>query len=170
MEEIENKVAKSGLISLDLGTLLPSEKEISEIDIKDQLWQGIALKEKLFRSYVKETDWSVYKDQFVGVFCSEDAIIPSWAYMLVASALQPYAKLVVLGNKEKVKTRALLYHIENLDPKEYQGERVIAKGCGDSAFTDEAFLAVTQKLQPVVKTLMYGEPCSTVPIYKAPKK
>jgi len=165
---IENKVAKSGLITIDLMDFL-SHKSIEIIDIKNQLWQGLALKEKDFREFVSNNNWSQFKNKDVGVFCSADAIIPHWAYMLVSSALQPFTNEVFFGDENQVKQAIILKAINDLDEDDYQEARIIIKGCGELDLNPEIYIAITKKLQGVSKSIMYGEPCSTVPIYKRPK-
>ena len=165
---IENKVAKSGLITIDLIDFL-AEKPIEVIDIANQLWQGLALKEQDFREFLKTNNWAQFQGKYVGVYCSADAIIPHWAYMLVASALQPYAELVLFGDVNQVKQSIILNEVNNLISSEFENSRVIIKGCGELDLNPDVYLAITQKLQPVAKSIMYGEPCSTVPIYKQPK-
>lgn len=165
---IENKVAKSGLITLDLMDFI-RDKELAIIDIKEQLWQGLALKEKDFREFVNTNDWSQYQGQLVGVYCSADAIIPHWAYMLLAAALKPFAQQFFFGNKNELKQKIILEAINQINPEDYVDARVIVKGCGELDLNPDAYLNLTNKLQPVVKSLMYGEPCSTVPIYKKPR-
>jgi len=165
---IENKVAKSGLITIDLIDFL-AEKPIEVIDIANQLWQGLALKEQDFREFIKTNNWAQFQGKYVGVYCSADAIIPHWAYMLVASALQPYAELVLFGDVNQVKQSIILNEVNNLISSEFENSRVIIKGCGELDLNPDVYLAITQKLQPVAKSIMYGEPCSTVPIYKQPK-
>jgi hypothetical protein len=165
---IENKVAKSRLITIDLIDFL-AEKPIEVIDIANQLWQGLALKEQDFREFLKTNNWAQFQGKYVGVYCSADAIIPHWAYMLVASALQPYAELVLFGDVNQVKQSIILNEVNNLISSEFENSRVIIKGCGELDLNPDVYLAITQKLQPVAKSIMYGEPCSTVPIYKQPK-
>ncbi len=165
MEEIVNKVAKSGLVSVDIKDFYPKGKRVL-IDLKGQLWQELVLKEKDFRAWVKEHDWDDYKDQHVGVFCSADAIVPTWAYMLVASELEPVAASVNFGNAEALEAAVIQQHIKNLDLSEYNDQRVIVKGCSDIAAPEVAFLELTKALKPVVKSLMFGEACSSVPVFK----
>jgi hypothetical protein len=167
-KEIINRVAKSGLVQLDMADFFPKE-EIVEYDLAQNLWQGIALKEKDFREFIKTNDWSEYENQHVAIFCSADAIVPSWAYMLVSSALQPYAQSIHFGSSREVEQKILIDNINNIQEQEYVEARVVIKGCGDKAVSEGAWVAITNKLQPVVKSIMYGEPCSTVPVYKNPK-
>lgn len=163
--EIINKVANSGLINLDLEDYyVKGPRKL--IDIKDQLFMGMILKEKDFREWIKTNNWSQYQDAFVAVHCSEDAIIPVWAYMLVAAALEPFAKRVVFGDLEALETELYKEVIDGLEVNEYTDQRLIIKGCGNLPVPRAAFLMLTRKLQPIAKSIMYGEACSTVPIYK----
>lgn len=166
---IVNKVAQSGLITLDMEKWLPAAGDIVTLDLKDFLFRGLLLKEKDFREQVAAVAWSQYTDKYVGLICTTDAIIPHWAYMVLADALLPYTKGFFVGHEKEVERQLLLQHISQLDATAYAGQRVVVKGCGDRKVGVEAYLAIAAKLQPVVKSLMYGEPCSTVPIYKAPK-
>src|SRR5690606_16365406 len=168
-ETIVNKVAASGLVSLDLADLSP-KGERAAIDLKDVLWQGLVLKEKDFREFVKTNDWSRYQNKFVAVYCSEDAIVQDWAYMLIASALAPYARRTVVASPAELETLLLHEAIHQLDVSQYTNARVVVKGCGDVKIPASAFVELVNKLHPVVGSLMYGEPCSTVPVYKRPKK
>ncbi|RYY93072.1 MAG: DUF2480 family protein [Chitinophagaceae bacterium] len=160
-----NKVAQSGILSLDLEAYLPAAP-VATFDLKDHLFMGLILKEKDFRQALKEKDWSDYAGKHVAVTCSVDAIIPVWAYMLVASYLQPVAREVFVGTEAELYKHIVLRNIDALDSTVYDGQRVVVKGCGDVAIEPYAYAAITQKLLPVVKSVMYGEPCSTVPVYK----
>jgi len=164
-EAIVNKVSESGLITLDLEQYYPRE-EVVLYDLKDYLFMGLILKEKDFREALKNLDWEVYKNKYVGVTCSADAIIPPWAYMLAASYLQPIAKDVIMGDEKEVHKMIFLKNIQGIDANEFTGQRVVVKGCGDTPIGEFAYMEITKLLRPVVKTIMYGEPCSTVPIYK----
>lgn len=164
-ELFNNKVAESGILSIDLASLLPSN-EIILFDIKPYLFMELILKEKDFRSTLLTTDWTIYQDKVVGIVCSADAIIPMWANMLIVSALNPFAKAVYFGDENKVREQQLLENIGSLNINEYNDQRVVIKGCGDIPIGESAYIAITQKLRPVVKSIMYGEPCSTVPVYK----
>lgn len=168
MEEITNKVAQSGLITIDLGEFYPAGNRVL-IDIKDQLFQELILREKDFREFIKTHDWSQYKDSYVALTCSADAIIPDWTWMLLASALEPFAKKIVFGNLETLETVLYDEIISSLDIQPYQDARIVIKGCGDKPVPKTAYIDLTRKLQPLVKSIMYGEPCSTVPVYKKPK-
>lgn len=164
-DEIINKVAQSQLITLDLETFYPAD-EIVEFDLKPHLFMELILKEKEFRAAMQNLDWSIYQHKIVAVTCTADAIIPMWAYMLVASYLQPVAKDIQYGNVDKVKEKLFVQKIESIDVSEYVDKRVVVKGCGDVPIGEFAYLAITKKLMPVTRSLMYGEPCSTVPIHK----
>ena len=164
-ELFNNKVAESGIVTIDLASLLPSN-EIIVFDIKPYLFMELILKEKEFRAALLTTDWTIYQDKVVGIVCSADAIIPMWANMLIVSALNPFAKAVYFGNENKVREQQLLENINALNINEYNDQRVVIKGCGDTPIGESAYIAITQKLRPVVKSIMYGEPCSTVPVYK----
>jgi len=164
-ELFNNKVAESGIVTIDLASLLPSN-EIIVFDIKPYLFMELILKEKEFRAALLTTDWTIYQDKVVGIICSADAIIPMWANMLIVSALNPFAKAVYFGNENKVREQQLLENINTLNINEYNDQRVVIKGCGDTPIGESAYIAITQKLRPVVKSIMYGEPCSTVPVYK----
>ena len=168
MEEIVNRVANSGLITLNLEDYFKGVK-IQPYNIGDNLWQGIVLKEKDFRAFVKDNDWSFYKDAYVNLFCSEDAVIPSWAYLLITVALEPYAKKVIYGSSEDLDKVIVDNVIDSLDLAQFKEGRVIVKGCSSIPHAEYALVRLTTKLKPVVKSLMFGEPCSTVPIYKKSK-
>ena len=162
-DEIVNRVAQSGLITLDLADFLPNVP-LAEVDIKDQLWQGMALKEQDFRDYIKSTDWSVYQGKAVAIRCSADAIIPLWAWMLLTASIEPYASVVHMGTISDLKNYLMGEEINAIKAEDYTDARVIIKGCGDAK--EQAYVTITNKLRPVVKSLMFGEACSTVPVYK----
>lgn len=164
-DAIINKVAESGLIELDLEKYYP-EGEIVSFDLKHYLFRELILKEKDFREALKQLDASVYKDKLIAVYCSTDAIIPAWAYMLVASALQPYAKEIVCGDESFLHKTIFLRNINAIDINEFADKRIVVKGCGDHPIGEFAYLEITKLLRPVAKTIMYGEPCSTVPVFK----
>ena len=164
-DEIINKVAQSALVTLDLEKFYPSE-ELVVFDLKDHLFMELILKEKEYREALKKTDWSIYQNKNVAITCSTDAIIPLWAYVLAVTYLQPYAKDVIFGSEKEVFNILFLKSIETIDPKEFEGKKVVIKGCGDKKIPETAYVAITNILSPVVKSLMYGEACSTVPIFK----
>jgi hypothetical protein len=165
MEQIVNRVKESGLIAMDLADFKP-KGDFLEIDVAEQLWQGLVLKEKDFRTWVKSNDWSKYEEKPVFVHCSVDAIVPTWAYMLIASQLQECKANYVVGSKEELQHYLLLKNIENLKLDDYVDGRIIIKGCADIARPEVAMVELVRKLQPVSKSIMYGEPCSTVPVFK----
>jgi len=166
--EIENKVAKSGLNVIEMDEFV-SDEALLQIDIKDQLWEGIALKEKDFREYLSTHDWSQYQDKAVAVFCSADAIIPNWAFMLIASRLESFASDIYFDTPAEAEKSHIEKAIDALDASEYEDARIIIKGCGKKSVHYSAYGKLTEKLMPVAKMIMFGEPCSTVPIYKKKK-
>lgn len=167
--EIKNKVAESAIINFDLEQYYDQAPRIV-IDIKDQLFNGLVLREKDFREFVKTTDWSIYSKKNVAIHCSVDAIIPTWAYMLLSSVLQPVAKNVVFGDASHLENFLFQRALEVIDLDEYKDGKVIIKGCGRFPVPEFAYVEITRLLLPVVSSLMYGEACSAVPIYKKPKK
>jgi hypothetical protein len=168
-DALVNKIAASGLITLKPEEWAPTVHP-ADFDLKDYLFLGQILKEKDFRAAVKAHDWSVYKDKVLCVHCSADAIIPNWAYMLVTTMATPVAKEVFFGSPDLWIKQQILKHIEQLDLTPYTEQRVIIKGCSDEvSIGPEIYMAITGRLLPVVKSLMFGEPCSTVPVYKRPK-
>lgn len=164
-ETIVNKVAGSALITIDLETYLPAG-EIVSFDLKDHLFMGMIVKEKDFREALKNLDWLLYQNKNVGVVCSADAIIPQWAYMLVTTYLEPVAKDIYIGNTTEMYKHLFLKNISTIKPTEFADQRIVIKGCGDAAIENYAYAEITKILRPVAKSIMYGEPCSTVPIYK----
>lgn len=169
MEDIIiNKVSQSALLTLNLEDFYP-QGEIVVFDLKNYLFMELILKEKDFREALKNLDWSVYQNKNVGITCTADAIIPLWAYMLTTTYLQPFAKEIIFGNEETVFNVMFLKNLWKIDAKEYEGKRVVVKGCGDKRIPESAYVEISKMLRPVAKSIMYGEPCSTVPIFKAPK-
>lgn len=167
MEPIVNKVAESGIITLNLEQFVPSQ--IAVFDLKPFLFMEMILKEKDYRAALQAHDWLGYQNKHVVITCSVDAIIPVWAYMLAAQYLNTVAKAIFKGDEDTARTHWILEGIAQLDPNDYIDERVVIKGCGDVPIPDAAYAAITFKLTPYVKSIMYGEPCSTVPIYKKKK-
>ena len=165
-DEIINKVAESGLITIDLEKYLPQKTEIEVFDLKDFLFMGMILKEKEFREALKKHDWEKYRDKNVAITCSADAIIPVWAYMLVTSYLQPVARETLVGSESEVYKTIFLKNISSINVAEFSDKRIVLKGCGETPIDDFAYAEATRKLLPVAKSIMYGEPCSTVPVYK----
>ena len=164
-DTIINKVANSGLITIDLEKYLPSGNVVT-FDLKDHLFMGLILKEKDFREALKNFDWSVYQDKYVAITCTADAIIPAWAYMLVVTYLQNIAKDVYAGTSTEMQKHLLVKNISAIDANEFADQRIVIKGCGDATIESFAYAEVTKVLLPVVKSIMYGEPCSTVPVFK----
>lgn len=168
-DAIVNKVSESGILSLDPEALLPNPP-VAVIDFTDLLWQGLALREADLREWVKTHDFETYRNHVVGVFCSTDALIPMWAYMLVTSKLTGVALHVVQGDAERAMEDYLLAFIRTIDPHAYTDLRVVVKGCSKRVLPASVYIALTTQLQDVVKTWMFGEPCSTVPVYKQARK
>jgi hypothetical protein len=168
MEELINKVAQSALVTFNLEELIhPGERVV--YDIKDNLFMGLILKEKDFRAFIKENDWSVYTGKNVAIINSADAIVPTWAYMLLATKLQAYAHRYVFGNLEALEQVLFQEALSKINPEDYRDAKVVVKGCGNIPVPTFAYVEVMQTLLPVVSSIMYGEPCSTVPLYKRPK-
>ncbi|WP_276499838.1 DUF2480 family protein [Pontibacter litorisediminis] len=167
-EEIINRVAQSALVTLNLEELLhPGERVV--YDIKDNLFQGLILREKDFRAFVKDHDWSQYAGKNVAITCSVDAIVPTWAYMLLGTKLQNQANYYVFGDLEALEQALFQEAIAKIDMEEYRDAKVVVKGCGSVPVPTYAYVEVMRKLVPVASSIMYGEPCSTVPLYKKPK-
>jgi hypothetical protein len=164
-EEIINKVAQSGLLTLDLEDFYPRE-EIVVFDLKPLLFREMILKEKEFRASLQEMDWTRYAGKIVAVTCTADAIIPAWAFMLVAASARPFTRHIVLGDVQTALQQAFLANLQTIDIDSYVDKRVIIKGCGDLAVGPFAYLEITRLLQPVVKSILYGEACSNVPVFK----
>ena len=162
---IVNKVAESGLITLDLEEYYPKE-ETAVFDLKDHLFMELILKEKDYREALKNLDFSIYQNKNVAITCSADAVIPMWAYMLAATYLQPVAKEVIFGNEDFLHRTLFLKNLSQINPADFVDKRVVIKGCGDKNISETAYVEITKLLTPVAKSIMYGEPCSTVPIYK----
>src|SRR5690606_25732560 len=162
---IVNKVAQSGLLTFDLAELNPEGRR-AIYDIKDNLFQGLILREKDFREFVKNHDWSQYQDAYVAITCSADAIVPMWAYMLLANRLEPYAREVIFGDQRALESFLFERALNELDMEQFRDQRVVVKGCGDIPIPESAFVRFTVALSKVAQSIMYGEPCSTVPVYK----
>lgn len=162
---IVNKVAQSGLITLNLEDYLP-QGEMVTFDLKGHLFMGLILKEKDFREALKALDWSIYSGKNVAITCTADAIIPLWAYMLVTTYLQPVAKETYVGTAEEMHKHLFLKNIAAIDAPTFTDKRIVVKGCGDIPVGAFAYAELTRHLLPYVKSIMYGEPCSTVPVYK----
>lgn len=164
-ENIINKVAQSGLVTFDPASLYPVGERVL-YDIKDNLFMGLMLREKDFREFIKQHDWQPYQNKFVAVMCSADAIVPTWAYMLLANKLSAIAQKVVFGDLNTLETVLFEEAINKMDIEKFRDQRVVIKGCGDIAVPESAYVSLTFRLTSVVKSILYGEPCSTVPVYK----
>ncbi len=165
MDEIVNRVANSSLVTFDLEDYYPVGPRM-EIDIKNWLFEGVILKEKEFRRQLEEYQWEQYQDSYVALSCSTDAIVPAWAYMLVVTKLEAIAKEVVIGSLEQLETVLYRSVIDRLDSSPYKDKAVIIKGCTNLPIPPNAYMWIIRKLQPVAKSLMYGEACSSVPLVK----
>ncbi len=163
-----NRVASSGLITINLEEFFPKE-EVVVFDIKDYLFMELILKEKDFRDALKEHDWNQYNGKNLIVYCSTDAIVPVWAYMLVAAYAQPIANRVFQGDKESFYKVVFNEAINKIDATQYDQKRIVIKGCSNKPVPPSAYVELTQILRPFVQSIMYGEPCSTVPIFKRPR-
>jgi hypothetical protein len=164
-DEIINRVANSKLITIDLEDYYPKGQRVL-FDIKDWLFEGFVLREKAFRKQAAEFNWSKYQDQYVALTCSTDAIIPGWAYMLLSIHLEPYAKKIIIGDLEQLETAIYQDIINNFNTSEYKGKPIIIKGCSNKPVPQNAYIMLSNKLKPVAKSIMYGEACSSVPLYK----
>ena len=169
-EQIENKVKKSPLVSFDLEDVVDKVTKRKTIDLKENLFQGLVLREKDFRSFIKDHDWNQYDDCYVNLTCSADAIIPNWAYMLLVSKLSPMAGLIVQGDLNELEKEILRLKLNEIKYDQFENAKIVIKGCSDLSHPEFAFTEITNRMMPYVSSIMYGEPCSTVPIYKAPKK
>lgn len=168
MDEIINRVANSSLVTFDLEQLhVPGERAV--YDIKDHLFQGLILREKDFREHVKNHSWPEYQDKLVSIVCTADAVVPTWAYMLLAVALRPYAKRIFFGTAEELERELFHEKLSTIDWEQYRDAKVVVKGCSDVHVPVSAYVEATAKLSGVASSIMYGEPCSTVPIFKKPK-
>lgn len=166
--KLVNRVANSRLKTINLEKYFP-EDEIIEFDLKDYLFKELILKEKEFRAALKAIDWTEYEHKAVAITCSTDAIIPTWAFMLVASYLEPHALEVFLGTKSALIEEKYRHQLDKLDYSQYEDELIVIKGCSQKPVPASAYVALTTRLRPFAKSIMYGEACSTVPIYKKPK-
>ncbi|WP_111307749.1 DUF2480 family protein [Confluentibacter sediminis] len=164
-DEIINRVANSKLITVDLEDYYPKGNRVL-FDIKDWLLEGLVLREKNFREQVSQHDWSQYQGCYMALTCSTDAIIPAWAFMLISIQLQPYAKKIIIGNLENLETSIYQDIINNLDVSEFKDKPLIIKGCSKRPVPQNAYIMLSNKLKPVAKSIMYGEACSSVPLYK----
>ncbi|MES2762922.1 MAG: DUF2480 family protein [Bacteroidota bacterium] len=166
-DEIVNKVANSGLITIDLEEFYPKGERVL-FDLKPLLFHELILKEKDFREFIKQHDWTSYQDKMVAITCTADAIVPTWAFMLVSIALEPFAKKIVFGNLETLEAVVFNEALSSINYPDYTDKRVVIKGCSNLPVTTNAYVELVSGLRPFAKSIMYGEPCSTVPLYKAP--
>ena len=166
MEPIVNRVAESGLITLDLTPYLPADDAVAVFDLKPFLFREMILKEKDYRAALQTADWEPYRDKHVAVTCTADAVIPMWAYMLAAAYLQPVALSVGFGSESEIVNGLIRQNIAAMDVADFIGKRIVVKGCGTKPVPESAYVAATMLLRPVAKSVMYGEPCSTVPVFK----
>jgi hypothetical protein len=164
-KEIINRVANSSLVTFNLEEYYrPGERVL--IDIKPQLFQEMILKEKDFRNFIKTTDWTQYQNKFVALTCSADAIVPTWAYMLLTSALQPFARTIVFGTLEDLETKIFFEELSRVDWNKFNQAKVVIKGCSKVNVPAAVYVEATRLLMPYASGIMFGEPCSTVPVYK----
>lgn len=166
--EIVNRVANSKLVTIDLDSLYPKGERIL-LDISPWLFQGLIVREKEFRQSLKEHDWKQYQDKYVVLYCSTDAIIPGWAYLLITTHLQPYVRLSIKGSLKKLDTILFTEIINNLDLELYRNKPVIITGCSENPIPETSYLQLIQKIMPVATSILYGEACSSVPLFKKPK-
>jgi len=169
MEEVKpiiNRVAQSGLITLDLEDYFPKQEEVVAVDLKNFLFKELILREAEFREMVKNTDWKKYEGRYVVLYCSSNAIIPMWAYMVLSAQLSVYAKDVACSSVEHATEIFLYRNLAKLKPEDFKNQRVIVKGCGDRKIPEAAFVQIAEQLSKVVRSLMYGEACSSVPVFK----
>ena len=164
-KEIINKVDQSGLTDFNLEDYYPKGERVL-IDVKNNLFQGLILKEKDFRDFVKNENWEKYKDKFVAITCTADAVVPTWAYMLITTSLQPFAKKTVFGDLKTLETILFLEALSKINMEDFRNKKICVKGCGNLPVPDSAYVEITRILSPVAKSIMYGEACSTVPIMK----
>ena len=165
MEEIVNRVANSKLVTFNLEDIYPKGERVT-FDISQWLLEGIVLRESDFREQAKQHDWSQYRDKFVALFCSTDAIVPGWAYLLLSLHLAPFVKKVTVGSLDELESILFAELLQNLNVSEYTDKPVIIKGCAHKPIPQNAYVLLAQKLQPVAKSIMYGEACSSVPLFK----
>ena len=166
--EIVNRVATSAIKLFDLEELYVSGERVL-LDISDQLYRGLVLKEKDFREYIRTNDWSQYRDKFVAATCSEDAIVPTWAYMLLTSSLQPYARTIVFGELKDLEEKIFFDALSRIDWSQFKDAKVVIKGCSKVAVPTAAYVEATRLMRPFAASIMFGEPCSTVPVFKRPR-
>ena len=165
-KEIVNKVDQSGLTDFNLEDYYPKGERVL-IDVKNNLFQGLILKEKDFRDFVKNENWEKHKDKFVAITCTADAIVPTWAYMLITTSLQPFAKKIVFGDLKTLETILFQESLSKINSEDFRDKKICVKGCGSLPVPESAYVEITRILSPIAKSIMYGEACSTVPIMKS---
>ena len=165
MNQIKNRIKESALESFEISSVMPSQ-EIVGIDIKGQLWQELVLKEKQYREWIKTHPWKEYQDKGVFIHCSSDAIVPSWAYLLILRSILPYCSECILGSKKELLRKIIKNKIQETDLSKYNDKRILLKGCSDGVENDYAFFEITKALIPISRSIMFGEACSNVPIFK----
>jgi hypothetical protein len=163
---IKNTVATKAIVTIDLGDFFPKAEDCVYMDMASFLFKGLILKEADFRQQVKDTDWKTYNNKYVGLFCSADAIVPMWAYMVITAELSGIARMVHFGKKADLPLFFVHENIAQIEISNYEGQRVVIKGCGDKEIDEQAFVAITRILAPVARAIMFGEACSSVPVFK----
>mgnify|MGYP005843428895 CR=1 FL=1 len=163
---IINKVAQSPIISIDLRDFYPEKNEYELLDIADFLYERLILKEKDFRQALKTLDYTRFQNKYTGIFCSEEVIIPQWAYLLIITHLTPYTTKIFYGNEKQLIQKIMWHKVQNLNTEIYQNKPVVIKGCSNVEIHIEVYMHLTQKLMPIARSIMYGEPCSNVPLFK----
>ena len=166
MSEIRNRVAESNLITIDMKSFKGSQKR-AYLDISPWLFKGMVLKEKLFRNHLESENWKQYQNKFVAIYCSNDVIIPIWAFMLITKCLKPYTNNIIFGDKTELENKIFEININTLDLEKLQDKRILIKGCDKTYIPEQSYIQVTNKLLGTVKSLMFGEACSNVPIFKS---
>jgi len=165
METIVNKVSQSGILTFNLEEYFDSSPRII-FDIKQCLFMGLILKEKDFREFIKTHDWLQYQSKNVSIICSADAIVPTWAYMLIASKLNGIANYFIFGNLEMLENALFQKALASVNIEDYRDKKMVIKGCGNLPVPTYAYVEITRLFLPVASSIMYGEPCSTVPVFK----
>ncbi len=163
---VKNSVATKAITSIDLEEFYPAEKDCAYIDMKSYLFKELILREADFREQIKNTDWTAFHDKYVAIYCSVDVVIPMWAYMVLASELASISKIVLFGKKADFPLAFLHHNLEQISAHDFDGKRLVIKGCGDKPVDEKAFTIISRKLAPVARSIMYGEPCSSVAVYK----
>jgi len=165
MDEIINKVAQSGLVEVNLEDYYPQGERVV-LDMKQYLFQELILREKDFREFIKNEDWSFYQNKYVAIICSVDAIVPTWAFMLLTIVLEPFAKKIVFGDLMTLETILFTEALSKINTADFLDQRIVIKGCSNLPVAESAYVEITRILRPIAKSIMYGEACSTVPLYK----